>query len=213
MNCDKLIKILKSTSFDSNKNELLQNLISCISEKLTYGNIANIISIYSFDDEKLNALSIILMKDKNSVPYLSFDNLPGILSKFSYHEGKSNALNLIIDSIMSGTCCVYYICSILNKFSYDDGKVRSLKKLVSKFDIKIVDEISIANIIKCVSYNDNKIKILEFLMKRINEPIDFSNILENLSDKNKILEIYKDKISNYYDLVKKIKKEKKGYFI
>ena len=82
-----LTRIVKKTSFDENKTDILR--VACMGNRFTCEQCASLLSHFSFDDKKLVALKIL-------VPCLvNKENLSGIIKKFTFSSGKDKALELL----------------------------------------------------------------------------------------------------------------------
>lgn len=82
-----LTRIVKKTSFDENKTDILR--VACMGNRFTCEQCASLLSHFSFDDKRLVALKIL-------VPCLvNKENLSGIIKKFTFSSGKDKALELL----------------------------------------------------------------------------------------------------------------------
>lgn len=82
-----LTRIVKKTSFDENKTDILR--VACMGNRFTCEQCASLLSHFSFDDKRLVALKILLPCLVNK------ENLSGIIKKFTFSSGKDKALELL----------------------------------------------------------------------------------------------------------------------
>lgn len=86
-NFNELTRIVKKTSFDENKTDILR--VACMGNCFTCEQCASLLSHFSFDDKRLVALKILLPCLVNK------ENLSGIIKKFTFSSGKDKALELL----------------------------------------------------------------------------------------------------------------------
>lgn len=82
-----LTRIVKKTSFDENKTDILR--VACMGNRFTCEQCASLLSHFSFDDKRLVALKILLPCLVNK------EDLSGIIKKFTFSSGKDKALELL----------------------------------------------------------------------------------------------------------------------
>lgn len=125
MNAENLYKVLKTLSFDDDKNNMLRNMIDSI-KSIDDEYLVKILSVYSFDEKKNQALSIL----KNRIRNLSSQTIITIMGLFSFDRNKLDALTTITTEITNIDPSIYD--KIINTFSFDKNKIKATMILVNQ---------------------------------------------------------------------------------
>lgn len=81
-------KIVKNTSFDKNKIEIIQ--VACIGNSFSSRQCAKLLSLLSFDDNKLDALKIIAPR------LVEVEDYDKIIKQFSFSSNRERAAKILM---------------------------------------------------------------------------------------------------------------------
>ena len=184
MNVETLILTLKSITDDNSKISTLESVISLVTD-IAWANIANIISCYSDDNLKTEALAIILSDPikKNLGSYFwDADYVPKIYHQFSFPNKIEviKSLNRRTPMFMP----LQIIIDVIKDIPSDSDKAEAVCLMMPM----VISTFIIQAVLPLISSDSNKIKVLTFITqrKRFNES-DLEFAVRNItSDSSKI---------------------------
>ena len=183
MNVETLILTLKCIPDDNNKkNTILKSIISNIID-INWADLANIISCYSDDNIKMDALAIIIYSKKKLGSLVWNSNyVSDIYHQFSF-PSKIDAIKLLRKYIEQGMP-QNVLVNVIKDIPSDSNKAKTVCLLMFELDT-IVDIVQ--NVLPLISEDCNKIKALTYItLKKFNEN-DLKFAVQNItSDSAKI---------------------------
>lgn len=181
MDITSLLTILKSHSFDSDRNKSLSSLIKIINIDSTY--LSDILSLYQYDSDRNNALSIII--DKLTV--IHSKDLVNIFRHYVYDSDRNKGLSIISKRISSITS--NDLENLLSLYQYDSDRVLAIKTIIGS--VSSINYNNYINILNNFQYDSDKSKAIPYLTEKlINNKEMITNIEKNEVVKNDKIDFF-----------------------
>ena len=183
MDITSLLTILKSNSYDSDRNNTLSSLIKIIKIESTH--LADILALYDYDSDRNKALSIVI--DKLTVVHSK--DLVNIFRNYVYDSDRNKGLAIIskrISSIISND-----LENLLSLYQYDSDRVLAIKTIIGS--VSSINYNNYINIINNFQYDSDKSKAIPYLTEKLinnNNQEIITNIEKNEVVKNDKIDFF-----------------------